>query len=149
MKTVPVKIKKLHKDAIIPSYQTKGSVGFDLHALIDNNGVVELKPQQQAIIGTGLAFGIPEGYEIQVRSRSGFAFKHSVTVTHGIGTVDSDYRGEVKVVLFNHGTKTIEIKHGDRIAQAVLNEVPQAEFEETDELEETERGSNGFGSTGV
>jgi dUTP pyrophosphatase len=146
MKKVPVKIKKLHPNAVIPKYANPGDAGFDFHACIDKP--ITIYPDCTEIFGTGLAMAIPEGYELQVRGRSGFAFKHSVGITHGVGTVDSGYRGEIKVVLTNHGNVPVTINPGDRIAQGILNEVPVADFEVVNELDETQRGTGGFGSTG-
>jgi dUTP pyrophosphatase len=149
MKTVPVKVKKVKQDAIIPVYQTKGAAGFDLHAYLTPGKSLRLEPGEHAAVGTGLAFQIPEGYELQVRPRSGLAMKYGITVTNSPGTVDADFRGEVKVLVINLGKEGFAIEHGQRIAQAVLNEVPKAELIEVNELEETERGNNGFGHTGV
>jgi dUTP pyrophosphatase len=139
-----LKIKKLNPEAIIPAYQTKEAAGFDLHS-IEN---VVLKPGERKLIGTGLAFEIEYGYEVQIRPRSGLAFKHGITVLNSPGTIDSDYRGEIKVLLINHSDEEFEIKKGDRIAQAVVAPVIQAEIVEVEELSSTERGEGGFGSTG-
>lgn len=140
-----IKVKKLKEDAIIPKYATKGSAGFDLSSL--DEGVIF--SGESAIISTGLAFEIPEGYEMQVRSRSGMAFKHGISVLHGIGTIDSDYRGEVKVILINHGDEPFEIRKGDRIAQGVINKIHQVQFVESMKLSSTIRGEGGFGSSGM
>jgi len=139
-----LKIKKLNPEAIIPAYQTKEAAGFDLHS-IEN---VILKPGERKLIGTGLAFEIEYGYEVQIRPRSGLAYKHGITVLNSPGTIDSDYRGEIKVLLINHSDEEFEIKKGDRIAQAVVAPVIQAEIVEVEELSSTERGEGGFGSTG-
>jgi dUTP pyrophosphatase len=139
-----LKIKKLNKDAVIPKYQTPEAAGFDLHSIED----VVILPNERKLIGTGLAFEIEFGYEIQIRPRSGLAYKHGITVLNSPGTIDSDYRGEIKVLLINHSNEPFEIKKGDRIAQAVIAPIIQAEFEEVDELSSTLRGSGGFGSTG-
>ena len=139
-----LKIKKLNPKAIIPAYQTKEAAGFDLHS-IEN---VILKPGERKLIGTGLAFEIEFGYEVQIRPRSGLAFKHGITVLNSPGTIDSDYRGEIKVLLINHSNEKFEIKKGDRIAQAVVAPVIQAEIVEVEELSSTKRGEGGFGSTG-
>ena len=139
-----LKIKKLNPEAIIPAYQTKEAAGFDLHS-IEN---VVLKPGERKLIGTGLAFEIEYGYEVQIRPRSGLAFKHGITVLNSPGTIDSDYRGEIKILLINHSNEKFEIKKGDRIAQAVVAPVIQAEIVEVEELSSTERGEGGFGSTG-
>ncbi len=140
-----LRVKKLNKDAKIPAYQTKEAAGFDLHAIED----AILKVGERKLIGTGLAFEIEKGYEVQIRPRSGLAFKYGITVLNSPGTVDSDYRGEIKVLLINLGEKEFEIKKGDRIAQAVIAPVIQAKIKEVEELSSTDRGSGGFGSTGV
>ena len=140
-----LKIKKLKNEAQIPSYQTKEAAGFDLHSIED----AVLKPGERKLIGTGLAFEIEYGYEVQIRPRSGLAYKHGITVLNTPGTIDSDYRGEIKVLLINHSNDAFEIKKGDRIAQAVVAPVIQAEIVEVEELSETKRGEGGFGSTGV
>jgi len=139
-----LKIKKLHKDAQIPAYQTKEAAGFDLHSAED----VFIKPGERKLVKTGLAFEIEPGFEIQIRPRSGLAYKHGITVLNTPGTIDSDYRGEIMVLLINHSDEVFEIKKGDRMAQAVVAPVVQAEIVEVKELGETERGSGGFGSTG-
>lgn len=143
-----VKIKRLHPDAIIPRYATAGSSGFDLHTI--DEGV--LLPGERALLRTGLAFEIPPGYEMQIRPRSGLAFKHGISVVNSPGTIDSDYRGDVGVILINHGHHPFRIEKSDRIAQAVIQRVPDVELVEVDadeSLSETERGDGGFGSTGV
>jgi dUTP pyrophosphatase len=146
--TVPVKIKKLHPDAQIPQYATDGSSGFDLRALED----VTIEPGQTKLIKTGLAFEVPEGYEIQVRPRSGMSLKTPIRVANAPGTVDADFRGEVCVIASFHPFEyfvSYTIKKGDRIAQGVICPVVQAEFEVVDGLEDTSRGRGGFGSSGV
>ena len=139
-----LKIKKLNPKAIIPAYQTPLSAGFDLHSIED----CVIKPMERKLIKTGLAFEIEEGYEVQIRPRSGLAFKYGITVLNSPGTIDADYRGEIMVLLINFGSEEFEIKKGDRIAQAVVMPVVQAEFEEVEELSQTRRGEGGFGSTG-
>lgn len=139
-----LKIKKLNTQAIIPAYQSEEAAGFDLHSIED----IVIKVGERKLIGTGLAFEIEKGYEVQIRPRSGLAFKHGITVLNSPGTIDSDYRGEIKVLLVNLGEEDFEIKKGERIAQAVIAPVVQAEFEEVKELSDTKRGSGGFGSTG-
>ena len=139
-----LKIKKLNSKAVIPSYQTEEAAGFDLHSI--ENTVIN--PGERKLIGTGLAFEIERGYEVQIRPRSGLAFKHGITVLNSPGTIDSDYRGEIKVLLINLGSEPFDIKCGERIAQAVVAPVIQAEIEEVKNLSNTERGSGGFGSTG-
>lgn len=144
MKTVPVQIKKLRDDAHVPAYQTEEAAGFDLHSVED----YLLHPGERALVKTGLSMALSAGYELQIRPRSGLAFKHGITVLNAPGTVDSDYRGEIMVLLINHGREEFPIKKGERIAQGVVKEVIQAAFEEVDELSETVRGAGGFGSTG-
>jgi dUTP pyrophosphatase len=139
-----LKIKKLNSEAVIPAYQTKEAAGFDLHSIED----AVINPGERKLIGTGLAFEIEFGYEVQIRPRSGLAFKHGITVLNSPGTIDSDYRGEIKVLLINHSNSPFEIKKGERIAQAVVAPVIQAEIIEVEELSSTDRGEGGFGSTG-
>jgi dUTP pyrophosphatase len=133
--------------AIIPEYKTSGAAGADVCAFLSEPVVI--KSCEFAMIPTGLSFAIPEGYEIQVRPRSGLAAKNGVTVLNTPGTIDSDYRGEVKVILINHGKDAFTVNNGDRIAQLIVAPVTQGIFEKTDELDSTERGEGGFGSTGV
>lgn len=133
--------------AIIPEYKTSGAAGADICAFLSEPVVI--KSGEFAMIPTGLSFAIPEGYEIQVRPRSGLAAKNGVTVLNTPGTIDSDYRGEVKVILINHGKDAFTVNNGDRIAQLIVAPVTQGVFEKTDELDSTERGEGGFGSTGV
>lgn len=140
-----INIKKLSHEAIIPSYQTSGAAGFDLHSL---NEYI-LKPGQRVLVETGLAFEIQSGFEVQVRPRSGLALKNGISVLNTPGTIDSDYRGEIKVLLINHSSEDFKIKKGDRIAQAVVCMVYRAEFVEVAELSESMRGQGGFGSSGV
>ena len=128
----------------LPSYATPGAAGMDVVAAED----FDLMPGQRHAVATGLKVAIPEGYEIQVRPRSGLAFKHGITVPNTPGTIDSDYRGELKVLLINHGAEPFPVRRGERIAQIVPAIVTQAAFDEVDELCETERGAGGFGSTG-
>ena len=139
-----IKFKKLNDNAVIPAYQTKGSAGADLVSVEEKT----LIPGETAMVSTGFSMEIPDGYEVQIRPRSGLAAKHSITVTNSPGTVDSDFRGEVKVILTNLGKADFTIKPGDRVAQMVVAKVEQPEFELVDELSETERGEGGFGSTG-
>ena len=143
-----VKIKKLHADAVVPSYGTVGAAGFDFYALEDTH----LLPGETKLIKTGIAMEIPLGYEVQVRPRSGMSLKTWFRVANAPGTIDADYRGECCVIGQNTGStfdRTITIKKGDRIAQGVLALAPQAEFEVVEELGDTNRGTNGFGHTGV
>lgn len=131
----------------LPEYETKGSAGVDLQANVDST--VVLKPMERYLVPTGLFIEIPEGYEAQVRARSGLAIKHGISLVNGIGTIDSDYRGEIKVILINLGDKDFTINSGDRIAQMVFIKHEQADFELVEELNDTERGAGGFGHTGV
>ncbi|MBR5401331.1 MAG: dUTP diphosphatase [Treponema sp.] len=133
--------------AVIPSYKTEGAAGADVCALIESP--VTIQPGKFAMIPTGLFFEIPTGYEIQVRPRSGLAAKNGVTVLNTPGTIDSDYRGELKVILINLGDKDFTINSGDRIAQIIVSPVTVADFTLTDSLSDTQRGEKGFGSTGV
>ena len=139
-----IRIKKLYPDVEIPKYQTSGAVGFDLRA-VEN---LSIPSGETRLIGTGLAVELPIGYELQIRPRSGLALKHSITVLNSPGTVDSDYRGEIKVILINHGKSDFQISKGDRIAQAVVNRVEIVDIVEVEKLSETQRGDKGFGSTG-
>lgn len=145
MKHINLKIKKLHPDAIIPAYQSAYAAGFDLHALSESI----LPAGCSMLIGTGLAFEIESGFEIQIRPRSGLALKHGISVLNTPGTIDSDYRGEIKVILINHSQEDFCIKQGDRIAQAVINEIARAVFEVVDNLTPSIRGEGGFGSSGI
>jgi dUTP pyrophosphatase len=131
----------------LPAYETKGSAGVDLQAYVENPMV--LKPLERALVPTGISIELPEGYEAQVRARSGLAIKHGISLVNGIGTIDSDYRGEIKVILINLGDKEFTVNSGDRIAQMVFIKHEQADFELVEELNETERGTGGFGHTGV
>lgn len=142
-----VLIKVVAQDgAAIPEYKTLGAAGADVCALVD--APVELNPGDRALIGTGLFFAIPDGFEIQVRPRSGLAAKNGVTVLNTPGTIDSDYRGELKVILINLGKEKFTVNKGDRIAQIVAAPVTRAAFKVVETLDQTERGSGGFGSTG-
>jgi len=143
---VKVLVKKLNSKAQLPKYKTSGSSGMDLMALIENP--IKIKPQESALIATGIAIDIPEGTEVQIRPRSGLAAKSSISVLNTPGTIDSDYRGEIKIILFNHGKEDFTINNNDRVAQMVLMPILKAEFEEVEDLPETLRGSEGFGSTG-
>ena len=140
-------IKRLSKNIPLPKYETEGSSGMDLAANIEQ--AIEIKPGKSVIIPTGLALSIPKNYEIQIRPRSGLAAKNQISVLNTPGTIDEDYRGEIKVILINLGEKKFKIEKGLRIAQMVLCPVIKAELEEVDELDETKRGSGGFGSTGI
>jgi dUTP pyrophosphatase len=143
---VPVMVKRLpgNDDLPLPAYATSGAAGMDVVSAED----VDIAPGARHAVATGLAMAIPEGFEIQVRPRSGLALKHGVTVPNTPGTIDSDYRGELKVIMINLGAETFSIRRGDRVAQLVLAPVTQASWLEVDELDETARGAGGFGSTG-
>ncbi len=146
---VAVRVVRLTADARIPAYMSAGAAGLDLCAVLpDGTDQVEIEPQRRRLVGTGLAFAIPAGYEAQVRPRSGLALKHGVTVLNSPGTIDSDYRGEVMVVLVNHGEETFIVRRGDRIAQLVIASVGQAALVEVEALDATDRGGGGYGSTG-
>jgi dUTP pyrophosphatase len=144
MKTT-IKIKNLSKHPL-PKYQTALSAGMDLHANIDQP--ITIQPGQREIISTGLFIELPEGYEAQIRPRSGLAFKHGITVLNSPGTIDADYRGEIKVLLINHGQSSFDINDGERIAQMVIAEYASIQWEETTQLNDTERGEGGYGSSG-
>lgn len=139
-----IKFTKLHPDALPPMYQTDQSVGADL-ASIEN---VNIEPGQFRLVKTGIAVELPRGTEMQIRPRSGLAFKHGVTVLNAPGTIDSDYRGEIGVLLINHGTTTFRVYKGDRIAQAILAKAILVNYRFVKELSSTNRGAGGFGSTG-
>ena len=135
-------------DNQLPVYETINSAGMDLRAYLPE-GAITLKPMQRMLIPTGLFMEIPEGYEGQVRPRSGLAIKNGITVLNTPGTIDSDYRGELQIILINLGDKDFEIKNGDRIAQIIVAPVTQGNFVQVEQLSVTERGEKGFGSTGV
>jgi dUTP pyrophosphatase len=145
--TIRIAIARLpHGEGLpLPSYATPGAAGMDVVAAED----LDLPPGQRHAVATGFKVAIPHGYEIQVRPRSGLAFKHGISVPNTPGTIDSDYRGELKILLINHGSEPFAIRRGERIAQLVPAAVTLASFDELDELCETERGAGGFGSTGV
>jgi dUTP pyrophosphatase len=131
----------------LPVYQTEHSAGMDLHASLSEP--VKLEPHQRALIPTGLFIEIPPGYEAQIRPRSGLALKHGITVLNSPGTIDADYRGEVKVLLINHGSETFEINHGERIAQMIVAPHETVKWVPENELSETLRGAGGYGSSGI
>ena len=145
MKKVEVKVVR-EKGVELPKYETKGSAGMDVRANIKEP--ITLKSLERILIPTGLKVAIPEGYEIQVRPRSGLAIKHGITMLNTPGTVDSDYRGELKVIVVNLSNETYTIEPNERIGQFVLNKIEQIEFVEVEELDSTERGEGGFGHTG-
>lgn len=139
-----IKIETLNGNVCVPKYQTNGAVGLDLQA----NERATIWPRERSLISTGLAIEIPEGYEGQIRPRSGLAIKNGVTVLNSPGTIDPDYRGEVKVCLINHGTSAYQIEVGNRIAQLVICPVAKPAVVRVEKLSNTDRGSSGFGSTG-
>ncbi|WP_168072947.1 dUTP diphosphatase [Caulobacter sp. SSI4214] len=136
-------------DLPVPAYASSGAAGFDLRAAAPEGETLVLKPGARAMVPTGFSVAIPDGYEMQVRPRSGLAFKNGVTVVNAPGTVDSDYRGQVCVLLINLGEEDFAIRRGDRIAQGIIAAAPQWPLVEVDDLDATERGAGGFGSTGV
>ncbi len=150
MKTPVIYLKKLNpekdSDIPVPEFMTPGSAGMDICAAIDNDLII--KPNEISLVPTGLAMGLPGNFEAQIRPRSGLAVKHGVTIINSPGTIDSDYRGEIKVALINHGSCEYTVKRGDRIAQMVIGWVYQGEIKVVDSLDETSRDSGGFGHTG-
>lgn len=132
----------------LPDYASRGAAGADIRANFEDRGEIELSPGARALVPTGFAVALPEGFEMQIRPRSGLALKHGVTLVNSPGTVDADYRGAVGVIIVNHGHEAVTVSHGDRIAQAVIAPVIQTTFVEVEALEETARGAGGFGSTG-
>ena len=143
---VKVLVQKLNSRVKLPEYKTSGSSGMDLMAFVESP--IKIKPNTVELIPTGLSIAIPEELEIQIRPRSGLAAKSSISVLNTPGTIDSDYRGELKIILFNHGNKDFIVNNNDRVAQMVLTPVIKMELEEVDQLPKTIRGSSGFGSTG-
>ncbi len=135
------------KSGALPAYETEGSAGMDLRA--DLGQAVCLQPGERALIPTGLSIELPPGYEAQVRARSGLAIRHGIGLVNGVGTIDSDYRGEIKVPIINLGQEPITVQHGDRIAQMVIARYERITWEPVDALGETERGTGGFGHTGL
>ena len=143
---VKVLIKKLDSTIKLPEYKTSGASGMDLVAFIKKP--IKIKPKTSSLVPTGLAVAFLDDYEIQIRPRSGLAAKNNISVLNTPGTIDSDYRGEIKIIIYNHGSADFIINNGDRIAQMVLSPVIKIEFEEVNDLPETIRGEGGFGSTG-
>lgn len=135
-------------DVALPSYETNGAAGADLRANLDDRGQIRLAPGERRLIPTGLCLEIPEGYEVQIRPRSGLALKHGITLPNSPGTIDSDYRGPLGIIMMNVGSEPFVIRHGDRIAQMVVAPVSRASFVVVSELSDTDRGTAGFGSTG-
>ena len=148
--TVEVAIRRLgHAEGLpLPSYETEGAAGMDLRAAVPEGEPITLAPGGRAMVPTGLSIALPLGYEAQIRPRSGLAAKHGITCLNSPGTVDSDYRGEVKAILINLGAEPFVIQRGERIAQMVIAPVTRAQWRETDGLDDTARGAGGFGSTG-
>jgi len=144
---IKIQIKKLSNSVSIPKYETSGSSGMDIAAHTEANIIIN--PGEKALVSTGFSIAIPRGYEVQIRPRSGLAVKKNITVLNTPGTIDADYRGEIKVILINLGTEKFVIENGERIAQMIVCPVVQANLEEVEELSNTERGSDGFGSTGT
>ena len=143
---VKVLVKKLNPEVKLPSYKTDGSSGMDLLAFINNP--ITIKPGTSELIPTGISIAIPKNFEIQIRPRSGLAAKSSISGLNTPGTIDSDYRGEIKIILFNHGKKKFFVNNNDRVAQMVLVPISKIDFNEVDNLPNTLRGKGGFGSTG-
>ncbi len=141
-----VLIKKLFSEVQLPSYKTSGASGMDLMAFVKSS--VTIKPKTSFLVPTGLSIAFSEDYEVQIRPRSGLAAKNNISILNTPGTIDSDYRGEIKVIVYNHGDNDFIINNGDRIAQMILSPVVKMELEETSDLPETIRGEGGFGSTG-
>ena len=140
-------IKRLSKNIDLPKYETNGSSGMDLAANIENS--IQIEPGKTSIVPTGISLSIPKDFEIQIRPRSGLAAKNQISVLNTPGTIDSDYRGEIKVIMINLGSKTFTITKGLRIAQMVLCPIVKAKLKEVESLDETKRGAGGFGSTGI
>ena len=141
-----VLIKRLDPNVKLPAYKTEGASGMDLMAFVKNS--ISLKPKTSTLVPTGLSVAFSKDFEIQIRPRSGLAAKNNITVLNTPGTIDSDYRGEIKVIIYNHGDKNFVINNGDRIAQMILTPIVKIELEESKDLPETLRGEEGFGSTG-
>ncbi|MFZ1361273.1 MAG: dUTP diphosphatase [Candidatus Saccharimonadales bacterium] len=142
-----IRVTKLRDDAVLPEYQTAGAAAADIHACLDEP--VTLQPMERRMILTGLAMAIPGGYEVQIRARSGLSIKYGIAMVNGVGTIDSDYRGEVGVLVINLGQDAFTIEPGMRIAQMVLGAYEQIAWQQVDSLDETVRGAGGYGSTGV
>lgn len=141
-----VKVKKLNKNAILPAYQTEHAAAMDIHACIDEP--MPVRPLERFMVPTGLAFEIPEGYEMQIRARSGLSIKHGITMVNGVGTIDADYRGELSILMVNLSQRAFVIEPDMRIAQLLVQKYEKISWQLTDKLLETDRGEGGFGSTG-
>jgi dUTP pyrophosphatase len=149
MSPITIKVKRISEnfnDISLPKYETDGSAGLDIRAAVENDVIID--SGKIGFISTNLSVEIPEGYEIQVRPRSGLAVKHGIGILNSPGTIDSDYRGEIKIILFNFGENNFTVKRGDRIAQLIISKVYKADFVETENLNQSSRGSGGFGHTG-
>ncbi len=146
-KNFKINILKLKRSAILPEYQTEYSAGMDLHACLDQP--MTIQPMGRVVVPTGISIELPPGYEAQIRSRSGLSLKHGITMANGVGTIDSDYRGEYGVMLVNISNKPFVVEHGMRIAQLVISKYEHIDWNQVDSLSETQRGSGGFGSTGA
>jgi dUTP pyrophosphatase len=146
---VPIRRLPHGRDLPLPAYETAHAAGMDLRAAVPEEAPIVLRPGDRDAVPTGLAFALPEGFEGQVRPRSGLAARHGISMVNTPGTIDADYRGEVKVILINHGEEDVTIRRGDRIAQLVIAPVVRAEWAEVERLDETARGEGGFGSTGA
>lgn len=139
-----------HFDGLeVPAYESDAAAGVDLRAAVEKDAPIELKPGGRVLVPTGLSMELPDNFEAQIRPRSGLAIKNGITALNSPGTIDADYRGEIKIILINHGQETFVIERGMRIAQMVIAPIVQARFHVSDELSETKRGTGGFGSTGV
>lgn len=146
MTQVQVTVRRLRDDAVLPRYMTPHAAGLDLHAVLEEG--LNMQPGERALVPTGIAIALPDGYEAQVRPRSGLALRHGITLLNSPGTIDPDYRGEVGVVLVNLGQEPFTVKNGERIAQLVIAPFVRATLQEVEELGETARGEGGFGHTG-
>ncbi len=147
MQEISVSVKPLHPGVVLPSYESAGAAGADIRAFLPEGSLV-VEPLQRVAVPTGFAMALPSGFEAQVRPRSGLAIKKGITVVNSPGTIDEDYRGEVKILLINLSNRSVEISHGERVAQMIIAPVQRAAFVEVPRLEDTERGAGGFGSTG-
>ncbi|HUC96815.1 MAG TPA: dUTP diphosphatase [Candidatus Saccharimonadales bacterium] len=147
MDKLKVKILKLRETAILPEYQSEYSAGMDLHACIDEP--VAIKPMERALIATGLSIELPVGYESQIRARSGLSLKHGITVANGVGTIESDYRGEYGVILINFGKEKFIVQPNMRIAQLIISKYEHVDWQQVETLSKTKRGTGGYGSTGI
>ncbi len=146
MDKLKIKIKKLRENAILPEYQTEHSAGMDLHACIEES--VTIKPMERVLIPTGLSIELPLGYESQIRARSGLSLKYGIAIANGVGTIESDYRGEYGVIVINFGTESFVVEPNMRIAQLIISKYEYVDWDEVEQLGDTKRGTGGYGSTG-